>query len=107
MPRLRAVQALSRFIYLKLLALIVLVMLIIRTLALYEVIRCHDAFQLRLCTSFILSLLVETCPAVMRCFPFSSSYDFLGYAVLVYGFHYLESREFGLLPTSPSDAKLI
>ena len=107
MPRLRAVQALSRYIYLKLLALIVLVMLIIRTLALYEVIRCHDAFQLHLCTSFILSLLVETCPAVTRCFPFSSSYDFLGYAVLVYGLHYLESREFGLLPTSPSDAKLM
>ena len=82
----------------------------------------NDAFQLRLCTSFILSLLVETCPAVTsfilsllvetcpavtRCFPFSSSYDFLGYAVLVYGLHYLESREFGLLPTSPSDAKLM
>jgi hypothetical protein len=57
----------------------------IQIFALYEVLRCYDGFKSRLCMSFIFSLLVETCPAVARCFLFFSSYGFLGYDLLVYG----------------------
>ncbi len=57
--------------------------------------------------SFIFSLLVETCPAVARCFLFFSSYGFLGYDLLVYGLYYLENPTFRFLLMFPNDANLI
>jgi hypothetical protein len=70
----------------------------IQIFALYEALRCYDGFKSRLWMSFIFSLLVETCPAVTRCFPFFSSYGFLGCDVSVYGLYYLENPTFGFLP---------
>ena len=95
--------AVFRCIYLTLLAHTVLVMLNIRIFALYEVLRCYDGFKSRLCMNFIFSLLVETCPAVTRCFPFFSSYGFLGCDVSVYGLYYLENPTFGFLMMFPND----
>jgi hypothetical protein len=86
---------------------LLVVMLMIRIFALYEVLRCYDGFKSRLCMSFIFSLLVETCPAVTRCFLFFSSYGFLGYDLLVYGLYYLENPTFRFLLMSPNDANLI
>jgi hypothetical protein len=82
-------------------------MLMIRIFALYEVLRCYDEFKSCLCMSFIFSLLVETCPAVARCFLFFSSYGFLGYDLLVYGLYYLENPTFGFLLMFPNDTNLI
>ncbi len=82
-------------------------MLMIQIFALYEVLRCYDGFKSRLCMSFVFSLLVETYPAVTRCFLFFSSYGLLGCDVLVYGLYYLENPPFGFLLMFPNDANLI
>jgi hypothetical protein len=57
---------------------------------------CYDGFKSRLCMSFIFSLLVETCPAVTRCFLFFSSYGF-----------YLANPTSGFLLMFPNNANLI
>ncbi len=82
-------------------------MLMIRIFALYKVLRCYDEVKSRLCMSFIFSLLVETCPAVARCFIFFSSYGFLGYDLLVYSLYYLENPTIRFLLMFPNDANLI